>query len=129
MSASEGNIQARVRLRAVQLLMRLWRNNRGAFKDAEGRWIRYGIANDSKEIAYRLRSGDLIGWRPVVITPEMVGKVMAQFTSVECKPEGWTPPRPGTAAYEHYEGQVAWADLVNREGGYAVIIADPGALI
>ena len=128
MTASESNVQSRVRMRAVELMMRLWRNNRGAFKDATGRWVRYGLANDSKDIGHRLRAHDLIGWRRVVITPDMVGKVIAQFTSVECKPGDWRAPNPGTETYEHYEGQVAWRDLVNREGGFSLIVTDPTQL-
>lgn len=128
MTASESNVQSRVRMRAVELMMRLWRNNRGAFKDAAGRWVRYGLANDSKELGKRLRAADLIGWRRVIITPDMVGKYVAQFVSVECKREGWTTPNPGTEEAEHYAGQVAWAELVNREGGFAVIVSDPSQL-
>lgn len=30
-------------------------------------------------------SGDLVGWAPVVITEDMVGKTIAQFTSIEVK--------------------------------------------
>lgn len=130
MAHSESNVQSRVRLAAVQLLMRLFRNNRGAFEDKTGRWVRYGLANDSKILGKLIRTGDLIGWRRVTITQDMVGKVLAQFVSVECKAEGWTAPKnPGTEAYEHYEGQKLWADLVNREGGYAVTVSDPDAWV
>jgi hypothetical protein len=129
MTASESNVQSRVRLRAADFFMRLWRNNRGAFQDITGRLVRYGLANDSKELGKRLRTHDLIGWRRVTITPEMVGKVIAQFASIECKPEGWAPPRPGpTEAYEHYKGQLNWRDLVNREGGYSMFVTDPSQL-
>ena len=128
MAASESNVQSRVRMRASELLMRLWRNNRGAFKDASGQWVRYGLANDTKDLGRRLRAHDLIGWRRVVITPDMVGKAIAQFVSVECKREDWRPPEPGTEEHEHYAGQAAWRDLVNKEGGYSVIITDPSQL-
>jgi ribosomal protein S19 len=38
-------------------------------------------------IAYGLYpgSGDLVGWEPITITPEMVGQQIAVFTSVEVK--------------------------------------------
>lgn len=108
--------------------MRFFRNNRGAFEDKTGRWIRYGLANDSKVRGKQLRAADLIGWRRIIITQDMVGKQIAQFASVECKPEGWAPPNVGTKDYEHYEGQLLWADLVNREGGYAIFINDPNQL-
>ena len=128
MSASEGNVQSRTLLAAVGRAMRFFRNNRGAFEDKTGRWIRYGLANDSKVRGKQLRAADLIGWRRIIITQDMVGKQIAQFASVECKPEGWQPPNPGTKEYEHYEGQLLWAELVNREGGYAVFVSDPEKL-
>jgi hypothetical protein len=128
MTASESNVQSRTLLAAVHKAFRFFRNNRGAFEDKTGRWIRYGLANDSKTRGKQLRAADLIGWRRVTVTQDMVGKVIAQFASAECKPEGWTPPNPGTKEYEHYEGQLLWADLVNREGGYAVFINDPDKL-
>jgi hypothetical protein len=96
-------------------------------QDATGRLVRYGIANDSKQLGDRLKSGDLIGWRPVIITPDMVGKVIAQFVSVENKAEDWTPP-PRDTKDEAAAAQYRWADLVNSEGGYAVFVNDPEKL-
>jgi hypothetical protein len=93
-------------------------------QDATGRVVRYGIANDSKQLGDRLKSGDLIGWRPVIITPDMVGTVIAQIVSVECKAEGWKPRENDEA----YQAQKRWADLVNSEGGYAVFVNDPEKL-
>ena len=127
MSASESNIQARTRLAAVAKHWRLWRNQRGAGKLESGNYVRFGLANDSKALGDKLKSGDLIGWRPVVITPDMVGKVIAQFVSVECKEQDWKPPPIDTkdlAAAAQYR----WAELVNREGGYAVFVNDPEKL-
>ncbi len=125
-TSSESNIQSRVRLKAVTKRWRLFRNNRGVMFNPNGQPVRFGLANDSKKLAEVLASGDLIGWRPVVITPDMVGKVIAQVVSVECKHEGWTPPADG--ADDHYESQKRWADLMNGDGGYAVFITDPDQL-
>jgi hypothetical protein len=127
MTASESNIQALIRLRAVAKRWRLWRNNRGAGKLDSGSYVRFGLANDSKMLGDVLKSGDLIGWRPVLITPDMVGKVLAQFVSVECKPEGWRAPPKNTTDADA-AAQYRWADLVNKEGGYAVFINDPSQL-
>lgn len=125
---SESNIQSRTRLAAVaKKTWRLWRNMRGAGKMASGNFVRYGLANDSKRIGDVLKSGDLIGWRSIVITQDMVGKVLAQFVSVECKAEDWVPP-PADTKDEAAAAQYRWADLVNREGGYAVFINDPSKL-
>jgi hypothetical protein len=122
MSHSESNIQARTRLAATAKRWRLWRNNRGAAKTDSGSYIRFGLANDSKTIGDVLKSGDLIGWRPVIITADMVGKVLAQFVSVECKGSDSHTDK------ERLEAQERWANLVNREGGYAVFVDDPDKL-
>ena len=127
MSASESNVQSRIRLAATGLRWRLWRNNRGAAKTDAGSHIRFGLANDSKTLGDTLKSGDLIGWRPVLITPDMVGRVIAQFVSVECKSEDWHPPNPDTCN-SHDAAQYRWANLVNKEGGHAVFITDPKQL-
>jgi len=124
MTSSESNIQSRVRLRARERGMRLWRNNRGAAKTESGSWVRFGLANDSKQIGDVLKSGDLIGWRRVVITPDMVGRCIAQFVSVECKASDW---KPGDSTPQR-EAQERWAELVNSEGGYAVFVNDPDKL-
>lgn len=55
-------------------------------------------------------SGDLIGWRTMVITPDMVGRTIAQFVSAEAK-----RPRGGRLEPD----QRTWRDLVNRAGGLA----------
>lgn len=68
---------------------RLWRNNNGALKDANGRLVRYGIANDTKEMNKSFKSSDLIGLRPILIGPEHVGRVIGQFWAVETKERGW----------------------------------------
>lgn len=127
MAHSESNISSRTRLAAVAKRWRLWRNNRGAGKMESGSYVRFGLANDTKALGDKLKSGDLIGWRPVIITPDMVGKVIAQFVSVETKAEDWRPP-PKDTKDEAAAAQYLWADLVNREGGYAVFINDPNLL-
>ena len=127
MSHSESNIQSRTRLAAVAKRWRLWRNNRGAARTDTGSFIRFGLANDTKQLGDVLKSGDLIGWRPVVITADMVGTVIAQFVSVECKSETWTPP-PLDTKDEAAAAQYRWAALVNSEGGHAVFVNDPTKL-
>lgn len=127
MSASESNVSSRTRLAAVVKHWRLWRNNRGAGKLENGNFVRWGLANDSIKLGKVLKSGDLIGWRPVVITSDMVGKVIAQFVSVETKAADWRAP-PRDTKDEDAAAQYLWAELVNREGGYAVFITDPSQL-
>lgn len=112
--SSEATIQAKVRLEAARQGICLFRNNVGVLKDATGRPIRYGLANDSSRINGVVKSGDLIGWLPLVITQEHVGQTIAQFTSLECKAGGWE--YSGT---EREKAQLAWIRLVIAGGGYA----------
>lgn len=111
---SESRVQSNVRLLAAENEAKLWRNNVGVLTNEEGRPVRYGLANDSPALNKRLKSGDLIGWRRRLITPDMIGTTIAQFTSRECKPAGWKftgTPRE--------KAQAAWATLVTIEGGDA----------
>jgi hypothetical protein len=120
---SEAQVQADVRLRAPYLRMHLFRNNNGVLKDASGRPVRYGLANDSKALNKKVKSADLIGGTEVTITPDMVGKTLLVFTSVETKPEDFNGPS-GDAERERYEAQVAWANFINSIGGRAYIVTD-----
>lgn len=113
-SASESNVQSRVRLEAARKGVRLWRNNVGVLKDQHGRPVRYGLANDSTNVNEVLKSGDLIGWRPVVITQDMVGKTLAVFVSRECKAEDWK-----WSGDEREVAQARWANLIIADGGDA----------
>lgn len=124
---SEAGVQSRVRLEAAQKGVRLWRNNVGALKDVDGRPVRYGLANDSKALNERVKSGDLIGWRRHVVVPADIGRTLAVFVSRECKPPDWRPPRSGDEL-ERFEAQQRWAQLVQRDGGDAQIVQGPGSL-
>ena len=84
---SETPIAQKIRLNAAYSGVYLWRNNNGAFQDDTGRWIRYGLGNDSKQMSEQFKSSDYIGIRPVIITPDMVGSLFGIFTAVETKKE------------------------------------------
>lgn len=118
--ASEGRVQSRVRLAARDHDMRLFRNNVGALLDKRDVPVRYGLANDTPALNKRLKSGDLIGWRRLLITAEMVGSVVAQFVSLECKHAGWR-----YTGDEHEQAQQRWAALVALEGGHARFVTGP----
>lgn len=120
----EADVQARVRLEAARRGWMLWRNNVGVLMDSRGVPVRYGLANDSKKVNENVKSGDLIGIRPVVITPAHVGNVIGQFVSVECKHAGWRPSPTDT----HEAAQMRWAELVLLAGGHAVFATSPEAL-
>lgn len=121
---SESNVQSRIRLAAPQNGMKLWRNNRGALLDVRGVPVRFGLANDTPQLGERLASHDLIGWRRVVISPAMVGTMIAQFVSIECKREGW---KPGEHP-EREEAQFRWGALIMAEGGYSKFATGPEQL-
>ena len=108
----EARVQDEARLMASKMGWRLFRNNCGALKDENGRVVRYGIANDSLAMNKRIKSSDLIGIRPVVITPDMVGSTIGQFVAREVKRAGWK--YKGT---EHEEAQLAFGMLVIGLGG------------
>lgn len=122
--ASEAAVQSAVRTEAAQRGAYLWRNNVGALLDARGVPVRYGLANDSKALNAQLKSSDLIGWRPVLITQAHVGQVIGQFVSRECKRPGWR--WRGDA---HEEAQLAWLSLAARDGCDAMFCAGIGTVI
>jgi hypothetical protein len=105
----EQSIMQRVQLEATRKGWRVFRNNVGQLLDARGVPVRYGLCPGSS---------DLIGWRELVITPEMVGQKVAQFVAVEVK----TPTGKATAQ------QMQFLQAVERAGGVAVVVRGEGAL-
>lgn len=112
---NESTVQAQVRLLASTQGWRLWRNNVGVLIDSRGVPVRFGLANDSKQVNSQVKSGDLIGIRPVLITPDMVGRTIGQFASRECKRSGWVF-NPNDA---RDVAQMCWIDVVSSLGGDA----------
>jgi hypothetical protein len=111
---SEAAVSARVRLDAAANGGVLWRNNVGACTDNRGNFIRYGLANDSKEVNAVVKSSDLVGITPIVVTPGMVGALFGQFTAVETKPEGWV--YTGTP---REKAQKKFLEITQAHGGLA----------
>ena len=108
----EARVQDEARLLASKMGWRLFRNNVGVLKDERGVPVRYGIANDSPAMNKRIKSSDLIGVRPVIITPDMVGSTIGQFVAREVKKAGWK--YKGT---EHEKAQLAFGTLIIGLGG------------
>lgn len=115
---TEAHVQQEVRLEYARRGYQLFRNNSGAFRDDAGRMIRFGLGNDSAQVNAVVKSSDLIGWQPVIITPEMVGHMIARFVSLECKPPGWHL----TPGDKRGQAQKRWLDMVTRDGGEARFI-------
>lgn len=114
LGSSEAAAQARIRVDASRAGWRVWRNNNGAGKLADGSFVRWGLANDSAGLNKRLKSSDLIGIRPVRIEPRHIGTLIGQFVSLEVKEVGWR--YSGT---EREVAQDAWLRLVYSLGGHA----------
>lgn len=121
--ASEAAVQAVVRLEASRKGVLLWRNNVGALKDERGVPVRYGLANTTAGENKILKSGDLIGVRPVLIGPQHVGQTIGQFVSREVKEKGWS-----YSATPREEAQLAWAQLILSAGGDASFCSGEGTL-
>ena len=91
----------------------MFRNNTGTLRDQHGRPVTFGLCKGS---------ADLIGWRTLTITPDMVGQQVAVFTSIEVKtPTGRVQPE-----------QKQWLEAVQAAGGIAGIarsVEDAEALL
>lgn len=135
MDKTEAYVSSAVRLEAPTKGVYLWRNNVGAGVVANvselcpecrmraRRVIRWGLANDSSKLNERMKSADLIGIKRTLITAEMVGTFIGKFYSRECKREDWT--FRGTL---EDNAQLAWAILINAQGGDAKIVRATGSL-
>ena len=87
MANAETTLQQEIRLALGTIpSARIFRNQVGSLPDPRtGRLVTFGLAKGS---------ADLIGWRTVVVTPEMVGTRLAVFTSIEVKtPTGRLTPQ------------------------------------
>jgi hypothetical protein len=87
--ASEAAVVKRCQVRASKMGGRLWKNHKGAAVLQDGTFMRYGLLNESKRISDEIKSSDLIGGYPRVITADMVGSTICQLWLVECKEEDW----------------------------------------
>lgn len=112
----EDYAQSLIRRAAPRAGWSLFRNNVGALKSEAGRWVRFGLANDSPDMNKVVKSADLIGLRPVLITPAHVGSTIGQFVSIEAKHPGWKPGEDP----KREKAQTAWAGLIRSKGGLAV---------
>lgn len=102
MANAETDLQQRIRLAlGTRSDLRLFRNQVGSLPDPRsGRLVQFGLARGS---------ADLIGWRTITITPDMVGTRLAVFTSLEIKtPTGRLSP-----------AQTHWLHAVRTAGGIA----------
>ena len=97
--SNEAYVQNKIRLAVGSGDVRLFRNNTGALLDMQGRLVKFGLCKGSS---------DLIGFRSITITPDMVGQKIAVFTAIEVKDKG-------KATVE----QKNFINIINNAGGYA----------
>jgi hypothetical protein len=110
---TEQQIQQQIRLSCSRGPVRLYRNNTGTLRDQHGRPVSFGLCKGS---------ADLIGWRTVTISPEMVGQQVAVFTSIEVK----------AASGRLRPEQRQWLDSVQAAGGIGGVarsVADAVAIL
>lgn len=119
--SSETVEQQQIRLAMARMGAQLWRNNSGAFEDESGRWVRYGLANDSKEMNAKIKSSDLIGIVPITIQPHHVGRTFGIFTAIECKKSGWHL----TPGDKRGQAQQRFIDIVHGVGGIGGFATGP----
>lgn len=119
----ESNIQRKMMLKLSNSGSRIFRNNVGKA------WIGDKYEKFGSDIlvfnARRFHAGlgvgtsDLVGWTPITITPDMVGKKLAVFTGVECKAS------KNSKATAH---QSMFIDAVNDAGGLGIISSNPESI-
>jgi len=109
--ALEAPVLKKAMLEASRLGYRLFRNNRGLFYTQDGRMVRAGLEAAG--------ASDLIGFVPITVTPDMVGKKLAVMLAVETKRPDWKKPHTKT------EGeQENFIRFVNENGGVAMFLTD-----
>lgn len=89
--------------------VRIFRNNCGVAVYPDGSTVPYGLCPGSS---------DLIGWRSVIMRPEMVGKRLAIFVAIEVKAPG------ARTAPNRLEKQTDFLAAVRLAGGLAGFAID-----
>lgn len=108
---TETAIQNAIRLVLSKCGLRVFRNNVGTATFPDGSRVVYGLGDDTP---------DLIGWMPVVVTQEMVGRKLAVFFGVEVKKVGALKK----ANKKHINGQINFLEQVVKGGGIGVMCDD-----
>lgn len=122
---SESTISQKLLALASACNVWLGRNNIGAFKDKDNRWVRFGHDNTSPKRHKKIRSIDYLGITPVVITQEMVGKTLGVFTAVEFKDSSFE----GQPRDERERAQLTYINFVKANYGFAGFANSEDSLI
>ena len=100
---TEKDIERTLILHASQCGATMFKNNTGKLRDERGNIVTFGLCKGSS---------DLIGWTPITITPDMVGKKIAVFTAIEVKLDKH-------GKYQATKEQKQFINVVRNNGGYA----------
>lgn len=103
---TETDIMRKIRIAVSKKGARLFRNHVGLSYTRDGRPMRHGLGNGTS---------DLIGFIPVEVTPDMVGKKVGIFFAVEVK-----KPKAKTNK-KHLEDQLQFLDFVCQNGGIGIM--------
>lgn len=95
---TETDVLQECRLAASECGATMHRNNRGAYKDKNGRFIRYGVGDPG--------GSDLVGWTKDGL-----------FCALEIKIPDWVPRN--AADKKRYEEQLNFIEQVRKAGGIA----------
>ena len=120
---SEAAVQAEIRLEGAKLGFPLYRNNVGVLMNEQGTPVRFGLANDSKAVNKAIKSSDLIGCKPVLITSELVGHTIGQFVARETKARDWV-----YTGSEREQAQLKFLNIILALGGDASFANGRGTL-
>lgn len=118
--STESAVQQQIRMAACKRGARLWRNNSGAVTTDDGRHVRFGLGNDSKRMNTVIKSSDLIGVTPVIITDDHIGRTFGVFTSIEVKHPGWQYKNT-----DRESAQLNWINAIKNLGGFASFATNP----
>lgn len=120
-AVTENALVPQIRLNAARLGKRLFRNNVGAGKLENGSFVRWGLCNESAALNKSVKSSDLIGISPVLITPAHIGHTLGVFLAREVKRPEWK-----YAGTPREEAQLNFIKIIQGLGGDARFTASPG---
>lgn len=99
---TEAELLKHLLVEVSRLGARVFRNTVGVGRHEDGRVVVYGLCPGSS---------DLIGWTPLTVTADMVGRTLAVFTAIEAK------SARGRASAE----QINFLKAVDGSGGIAIL--------
>lgn len=120
MAQKEKNIQNEILLACSDKDTALWSNIRGLAWLGEAKTIdlRLVLIRNARQVKYGVGpngASDIIGFKSIEITPDMVGKRVAVFTALEIKTETGKPSAE----------QVAFNKMIEEAGGISGIARTP----